>query len=250
MDKQEAIRFLKRSIGEITRLARLHHANVEYPVWHNRVAAVLEEAFGHDSSEYQSFTGAYSTASFGAGTMQALYRKLLRKKYADIRSIILRYELAGVETKPVAEAELPPKAFISHSKESPALDKLEEFLRALGVKPLTVKGQSGVDKTVDDKVNNYLSQADFAVILATGDDEVNGKLHPRKNIIHEIELAQKAHQGRVIYLLEEGTECLSNISPDVWESFTQNDIAKAFLRIVRELKTYGMLKVVKPETEE
>jgi len=250
MDKQEAIRFLKRSIGEITRLARLHHANVEYPVWHNRVATVLEEAFGHDSSEYQSFTGAYSTASFGAGTMQALYRKLLRKKYADIRSIILRYELAGVEESTATPAEPSLKAFISHSKESPALDKLEEFLRALGVEPLTVKGQSDADKMVDDEVNNYLSQANFAVILATGDDEVNGKFYPGKNIIHEIELVEKANKGRVIYLLEEGAKPPSNISPEAWGSFTQNDMAKAFLHIVRELKASGMLKVVKPETAE
>lgn len=141
----------------------------------------------------------------------------------------------------------PPKAFISHSKESVALSKLEEFLRTLGVEPLIVKEQPSLDKTVDDKVNYYLSQADFVVILATGDDEINGKMHPRQNVIHEIGLAQQTHEGKIIYLLEERAQFPSNISPKVWERFKQRNMIKAFLCIVRELRAYDMLKVLKPQ---
>ncbi len=148
--------------------------------------------------------------------------------------------------KPATIVELPPKAFVSHGKESVALNKLEEFLRALGVEPIIVKEQPSLDRTVDDKVNYYLSQADFVVILATGDDEIGGKLHPRQNVIHEIGLAQKTHVGKIIYLLEAGAEFPSNISPKVWERFKQRNMMKAFLCIVRELRAYGILKVIKP----
>ena len=143
----------------------------------------------------------------------------------------------------------PPKAFISHGKKSAALNKLEEFLRTLGVELLIVKEQPSLDKTVNDKVNYYLSQADFVVILATGDDKIEGKLHPRQNVIHEIGLAQEKFPGKIIYLLEEGAEFPSNIRPKVWESFKQRNMMNAFLCIVKELRAYGMLRVTKQVQE-
>lgn len=150
------------------------------------------------------------------------------------------------------EERIPPKAFVSHGKESAALRKLKEFLETLGIEPLIVKKRASLDKDLPDKVNLYLSQADFVIILATADDTVKDKKtgtetkQPRQNVIHEIGLAQKTHEGKVIYLLEEGAEFPSNIRPKVWENFKQRNMMDAFLGIVRELRAYGMLKCVKP----
>jgi len=152
--------------------------------------------------------------------------------------------------KPVTTVELPPKAFISHGKASAALNKLKEFLETLGIEPLIVKKQPSLDKDLPDKVDLYLSQADFVIILATADDKVEDKLQPRQNVIHEIGLSQKTHPGKIIYLLEEGAEFPSNIRPKVWESFKQRNMMNAFLGIVRELRAYGMLKVTKYPIEE
>jgi predicted nucleotide-binding protein len=142
-----------------------------------------------------------------------------------------------------------PKIFISHGKQSDALDKMERFLRNLGVDPLIVKNEANKDSTVDDKVNNYLEESDCVVILATGDDLIDGKLHPRQNVIHEIGLAQASHPGKVIYLLENTAEFPSNIRPKVWEGFTQDNMEAAFQRIVIELRELGILKAIKPNTE-
>ena len=139
-----------------------------------------------------------------------------------------------------------PKAFISHGKESKALIKIQQFLSALGIQPIIVEAQPSLGKAVDDKVNYYLDQADFTVILATGDDSIESKLHPRQNVIHEIGLAQNKHAERIIYLLEEGAEFPSNISPKVWERFNQENMENAFLRINIELRAFGILKAVKP----
>ena len=147
--------------------------------------------------------------------------------------------------------EVPPKVFISHGKESAALRKLKEFIETLGIEPLIVKEQASLDKDLPEKVSLYLNQADFVIILATGDDTVIDKktraeiIQPRQNVIHEIGLAQKTHPGRVIYLLEEGADFPSNIRPRVWESFKQRNMMDAFLGIVRELRAYGILKVTK-----
>jgi len=151
--------------------------------------------------------------------------------------------------------EVPPKVFISHGKESAALWKLKEFIETLGIEPLIVKKQASLDKDLPDKVNLYLNQADFVIILATGDDIVRDKKtgttikQPRQNVIHEIGLAQKTHSGRIIYLLEDGASFPSNIRPRVWESFKQRNMMDAFLGIVRELRAYGILKVIKHPVE-
>ena len=151
--------------------------------------------------------------------------------------------------------EVPPSVFISHGKESVALRKLKEFIETLGIDPLIVKEQASLDKDLPDKVNSYLNQADFVIILATGDDTVRDKksgaevIQPRQNVIHEIGLAQKIHPGKVIYLLEEGANFPSNIRPKVWESFKQRNMMDAFLGIVRELRAYGILKVIKYPVE-
>jgi len=151
--------------------------------------------------------------------------------------------------------EVPPSVFISHGKESVALRKLKGFIETLGIEPLIVKEQASLDKDLPDKVNLYLNQADLVIILATGDDTVRDKksgaevIQPRQNVIHEIGLAQKTHPGRIIYLLEEGANFPSNIRPKVWESFKQRNMMDAFLGIVRELRAYGILKVIKYPVE-
>lgn len=133
------------------------------------------------------------------------------------------------------------KAFISHGKESSALSKIENFLRVLGVEPLIVKDRPNLDKTVNEKVNYYLKQADCAIIIATADDNIDGKLYPRENVAHEIGLAQKTLEGKIIYLLEKGTEFPSNISSKVWEPFNQDNLENVFSRIVIELKAFGLM---------
>jgi len=160
----------------------------------------------------------------------------------------IRDKKTGKLISPVGKTKFEvPKAFVSHGKESVALRKLEDFLHNLGVIPLIVKEQASLDKTVSDKVEYYLLQADFVIILATGDDEFEGKLHPRQNVIHEIGLSQKSHPGKIIYLLEEKAEFPSNISPKVWERFKQRNMLNAFLCILRELRALGILLAVKPQ---
>ena len=138
-----------------------------------------------------------------------------------------------------------PKAFVSHGRESKALDKLCRFLSELGIEPLVVKKKPSSGKALDDKVEHYMAEADCAIILATGDDKIDGKLHPRQNVSHEIGLAQKTFPDKIIYLLEEGVEFPSNIRPKVWEPFAQEIMDEAFIAIVRELKAFGLVKAIK-----
>ncbi|HEY54952.1 MAG TPA: nucleotide-binding protein [Dehalococcoidia bacterium] len=165
--------------------------------------------------------------------------------------------IGKLESTPLAKLEPkmtvtePPKAFISHGKGGGALLKLEKFIRELGIEPIIVKDRASADRTADDKVNDYLKEADFVIIFATGDDEIKvkgkdkGVFQPRQNVIHEIGLAQRTHPGKIIYLLEEKAQFPSNINPKVYERFARQSMDDAFTAIVRELKNWGFLKVGK-----
>jgi len=246
MNKAKAIELLKQALSEIPNLREQHYDNQEFILWHDKVQNIIRANLEpEDVKRFTSSRSVHVKGMFSDSVYQQDYVDRLTDYETALKSIIQKYEILGVEAKPATIVELAPKAFISHGKESAALNKLEEFLSTLGIETLIVKERPSLDKTVNEKVDYYLEQADFVVILATGDDEFEGKLHPRHNVIHEIGLAQKTHQGRIIYLLEEGTEFPSNIRPKVWESFKQRNMMNAFLGIVRELRAYGMLKVLK-----
>lgn len=247
MFKKEAIKLLKQALTEVPQLRELRYGNREFVLWCDKVRNIIKAALDdEDLNRLSSWRAIHMGGMFSDDVYQKDYLEKLGDYETALKSIIQKYEILGVEAEPPAAVGLPPKAFISHGKKSVALNKLEEFLRALGIEPLVVKEQPSLDKTLDDKVNYYLSQADFVIILATGDDKVEGKLQPRQNVIHEVGLAQNTHAGKIIYLLEEGAEFPSNIKPKVYEPFKQRNMMNAFLHIAKELRAYGMLKAVKP----
>jgi predicted nucleotide-binding protein len=94
---------------------------------------------------------------------------------------------------------------------------------------------------VDDLVEKRLGEADCAVILATADDNVGGRMQPRPNVLHEIGLAQQRLDNRIIYLKEVGCDFPSNVAPKVWENFTQDNMEAAFEKIAKELQAFRLL---------
>ena len=137
----------------------------------------------------------------------------------------------------------PSSIFISHGRKSTALDLVEDFIRALGLIPVIVMNQSSQGMSVDTKVSSYMKVCASAIILATGDDKVEGNsfFQPRQNVIHEIGLAQQMLTNKITYLLEENTEFPSNVAPKVYERFTKESLSTAFIAIARDLKSFGVL---------
>ena len=158
-------------------------------------------------------------------------------------------KIAVISTK--LDASVRPKAFIAHGGQSPILDKLKEFLIALGIEPLVVEEQASENRSVGDNVDYYARQADFAIILATkGDiDGQTGGFIPRGNVLIEIGKSQEIFKDRIIYLLQAGTKFPTNISEKVRGRFTTERMDDAFIKIARELTEMKILKAVKPPKE-
>ncbi len=250
MDKKEAIEFLRQCLKETPTIRALHD-DQKFALWESKVRDILEKYFTEvDLNDFRYTRTTYTlTFSDTAKAKQDEYTNNVNQLETGLKKIIQRYEILGVEIKPATIAGIQPRAFISHGGESIALTKIERFLSELGVEPLIVKDKPTLDKDLPDKVDSYLNQADFVIILATGDDEIVGKRQPRQNVIHEIGLAQKTHAGKIIYLLEEGAEFPSNISPKVRESFNQDNMENVFLRIVIELRALKILRAGKVEEQ-
>jgi predicted nucleotide-binding protein len=134
------------------------------------------------------------------------------------------------------------KVFISHTGKTSARIKLCEYIKSLGFEILLVVEQPNINRTVDQKVNDYINDADIAIFLATGElTNKQGKKMPGENVIHEIGLAQRTNKLKksIIYLLEDNTEFPSNIKPKVYISFNRKRIESIFTQINNEIKAIG-----------
>lgn len=151
--------------------------------------------------------------------------------------------LIELETQQSVRSAARVKVFISHGRESPALELTRDFIAALGLEPVIAEKSASTGKSVDAKIRGYMEGCQAAVILATGDDRVMAAatLQPRQNVIHEIGLAQEILKDRATYLLEENTQFPSNIAPKVYERFTKDNVTKGFIAIARDLKAFGHL---------
>lgn len=139
------------------------------------------------------------------------------------------------------------RVFISHGGETKALLKIERFLRGLGITPVIVKHEPSLGKSLDDLVEEQMDTCIAVIILATKDDKIKNEkgeeyFQPRPNVIHEIGLAQEKVKERIIYLKEESCIFPSNISPKVWESFAQDNMENAFIKVAKELKAFGIIE--------
>jgi predicted nucleotide-binding protein len=170
--------------------------------------------------------------------------------------------IGKLDTTPLTEPrpqgvsmEKSPKAFIAHGGRSGILDKLRDFVEALGIKPVIVELSPTRGMTVDAKVEKYIKDADCGIVLATkgGIVDIKGvkkgakpKQHPRLNVIDELERLRAAFPEKTILLLERGVDLPSNISGLTHEPFVGQSMDRAFTAIARELTAFGILKAVKP----
>jgi hypothetical protein len=61
-------------------------------------------------------------------------------------------------------------------------------------------------------------------------------------VLHEIGLAQEKLGNRIIYLKEDGCIFPSNVSPKIWENFSQTNMEQAFIKVAKELRAFGVIR--------
>jgi len=259
MDINKIMSLLEQALSETEDLRTQGLKKEEFELWRNKILDILEAGFGKKSTEFDRFATAVTSyhSFYTEQQRKEEYNRRLVQYVTALKSIIQKHKILGAEEKPhVIEVApesvsrvMPPKAFIAHGGESPTLNKLKDFLMALGVEPLIVEELPSENRSIGDNVDFYARQSDCAIILATkGDiDGKTGDFIPRGNVLIEMGKAQELFKDRIIYLLQAGVKFPSNISEKVRERFTTSCMDDAFIKVARELVAFGILKAIKPQ---
>ena len=131
---------------------------------------------------------------------------------SKIESIFQVFERNLDESKIVTEPE-PLTIFIGHGHDPQWRDLKDHLHEQHGLKVIAYEIGPRAGESIKDVLKNMLDESSFALLVLTGEDiNINGELHARENVIHELGLFQgRLGFTRAIALLEEGVQEFSNI---------------------------------------
>lgn len=164
------------------------------------------------------------------------------KSLADIARVTASH-IRREQRQPDLGGPKKDRVFIGHGR-SHIWRELKDFLEdqlALHVDEFNrvpVAGRSTVDR-----LQNMLSSAAIAFLVMTGEDEQpDGRLRARENVVHEAGLFQ-GHLGfeRAILLLEESCQKFSNNAGLIHIDFPKNNIRAAFQDVREVLEREGVI---------
>jgi predicted nucleotide-binding protein len=132
------------------------------------------------------------------------------------------------------------KIFIVHGHDGDTKLQVAEFVeRVTGERPVILHEQADSGRTIIEKFEKHASEAGFAIILLTADDEGKAKganqLNPRarQNVVLEFGyFMAKLGRGRVVALHEAGVELPSDVTGVLYKSLAGN----WHTELARELK--------------
>ena len=135
------------------------------------------------------------------------------------------------------------KIFIGHGR-SHVWRELKDFIvDTLGLEYDEFNRISPAGKATSDRLKEMLKESSIAFLIMTGEDEqADGSLHARENVIHEVGLFQgRLSFEKAIILLEEGCEDFSNIHGITYIPFPKGKIETTFGEILRVLKRESIM---------
>ena len=172
------------------------------------------------------------------------YRKNMADWINDLESVYERlevYEELPSNTQQTMNRDTmnnENKIFIGHGR-SHIWRELKEFIvDTLGLEHEEFNRISPAGKATGDRLKEMLEVSCMAFLIMTGEDEqADGSVHARENVIHEAGLFQgKIGFERAIILLEEGCQEFSNIHGLGQIRFPKGNIRAAFEDIREVLK--------------
>jgi predicted nucleotide-binding protein len=160
---------------------------------------------------------------------------------------LARRAASHIETRAKRETEsqrIGTNVFIGHGQ-SKLWKDLKDFIQDRLVLPWDEFSRvpvAGVTNTA--RLAQMLDSAAIALLVMTAEDEqADGKIHARMNVIHEAGLFQgRLGFTKAIVLLEEGCEEFSNIQGLGQIRFPKGDIARAFEEVRRVLEREGLIE--------
>lgn len=149
------------------------------------------------------------------------------------------------ETKSIVEGRCITnrKIFVVYGHDDTARTQLEAMLRRWDLEPIILDQQASAGKTIIEKLEDYSSDVNYAIVLATPDDEGRCLTEPtlkkrvRQNVVLELGLfLAKLGREKVAILLKESEnfEKPSDIQGLVYIPF-QNKVDEVAVSLAKEL---------------
>ncbi len=259
MEIKDVITLLKESLEQLRNDTSVRQfEGSTFRAWKGKVRAILLNGLGNNAtlplSEFDGATrglpmpdNVVLPGGLQEGRFERRFNEELPNVERTMENIIWQLETFGTPYVPSKEEGVSPKVFIAHGPKSKPLEKLCRFLITLGVQSIVIEEEPSEGRSIDQQVETYLEQADCAIILGTADDKElkDGKLYPRRNVCIEIGRFQEKFPSRIIYLLAEGASLPSIVSEKIHERFNQESMEEAFVKVIRELKAFGLITTSK-----
>jgi predicted nucleotide-binding protein len=200
-------------------------------------------------------------ASRDLSRLDASMQRTMSAMSAEIEHILARLRvrvrsfLAEVTSDPIAQEGLPlslgRRIFIGHGR-SPLWLQLASFLeKDLHLDFDEFNRTSAAGFSISERLGQMLSEASFAFIVATAEDErVDGSTVPRLNVVHEAGLFQgRLGFNKAIVLVEEGCELFSNIEGLGQIRFPAGRIEAALHDVRKVLEREGVIHASVPTSD-
>jgi predicted nucleotide-binding protein len=149
-----------------------------------------------------------------------------------------RCRLPEETSEETIEEAVEPRIFIGHGHSNQWRDLKDHLHEKHGfeVKAYEIGARAGL--SVKEVLEDMLTDSSFALLVFTGEDEdAEGKVHARENVIHESGLFQGSlGWRRAIILVEEGVEEFSNMEGLNTIRFGKNGIREAYGEVLATIK--------------
>lgn len=149
-------------------------------------------------------------------------------------------ETSKLPKLPTVPSPPPPRpvVFIGHGRSLAWRDLKDHLQDKHGIKIEAYECGARAGHTIRDILEDMASKSSFAILVLTGEDEQSdGLLRARQNVIHETGIFQgRLGFARAILLLEEGVEEFSNVQGVQYVRFTKSSIKETFGEVLATLR--------------
>ncbi|MSP79400.1 MAG: hypothetical protein EXR67_07675 [Dehalococcoidia bacterium] len=221
------------------------HWGKEFPSWKHKVIELIRRVYGDGSAQEIEF---HVVGDFDVMGPISKFDRTQEPAFSDMLPQSAGFTEALLEDIQVRDSAhalskvTKPWVFVAHGGETPERDRLELLLCREGYHPVIVELMPSLQMSPNAKIDHYWKQCSFGIIFAQADraSTQDGKLHPRLNVVNEIPRVRKTLGNKFIVLLEKGLNMPSNEADAVRESFTSENLEKAFLAVQKEMRGHGI----------